>query len=157
MRGKPNDGYQRHHRYKHYKQKLVWVLFDSGSEGDFVFVNKDKPMLLPSSKRLVPQLWNTSNGMFQTKCEARIELNFLKYSDSNRFFVEPDVVEYSEHNRPLYDLILGKETMKVLGIILDFKAKSIAVDKVILPMKTINLGTAQHTGCYQTCNTDPRF
>jgi hypothetical protein len=52
---------------KHYKQNLVWVLVDSGSDGNLVFVNKDKPMLLPSSKWLVPQSWNISNGIFQTK------------------------------------------------------------------------------------------
>jgi hypothetical protein len=76
------------------KQKLVQVLLDSGSDEDLVFINKDKPMLLPSSKRLVPQLWNTLNGMFQTKHKAGIELNFFKYSDSKRYLVEPDIVEY---------------------------------------------------------------
>ncbi len=76
MRGKPKDGCYRHRSNKHYKQKLVRVLLDSGFDNDLVFVNKDKPMLLPSSKRLVPQLWNTSNGMFQTKRKAGIELNY---------------------------------------------------------------------------------
>ncbi len=83
MWGKPKDGYHRHCSNKHYKQKLVRALLDSGSDGDLVFVNKDKPMLLPSSKRLVPQFWNTLNGMFQTKHKAGIELNFFEYSDSN--------------------------------------------------------------------------
>jgi hypothetical protein len=59
MRGKPKDGCHCHRSNKHYKQKLVRVLLDRGSDGDLVFVNKDKPMLLPYSKRLVPQLWNT--------------------------------------------------------------------------------------------------
>jgi hypothetical protein len=72
MRGKPKDGHHRHHSNKHFKQKLVRVLLDSGSDGDLVFVNKDKSMLLPSLKRLVPQSWNTSNGMFQTKRKAGI-------------------------------------------------------------------------------------
>jgi hypothetical protein len=139
MRGKPKDDYHHHCSNKHYKQKLVRVLLDSGSDSNLVFVNKDKPMLLPSSKRLVPQSWNTLNGMFQTKRKARIELNFFKYSsDSKRFFAEPDVVEYRENNRPQYDLILGTDTMKVLGIVLDFKAKTMTVDEVILPMRNIN-------------------
>jgi hypothetical protein len=77
MRGKPKDGYHCCHSNKHYNQKLVRVLLDSGSDGNFVFFNKDKPMLLPYSKRLVPQSWNTLNGIFQTKPKARIELNFL--------------------------------------------------------------------------------
>ncbi len=42
MRGKPREGYHRHHSNKHYKKKLVRVLLDSGSDGDLVFVDKDK-------------------------------------------------------------------------------------------------------------------
>jgi hypothetical protein len=66
MRGKPKNGHHRQCSNKHYK-KLVQVLLDYDSDGDLVFVDKDKPMLLPSLKRLVPQSWNTLNGMFQTK------------------------------------------------------------------------------------------
>jgi hypothetical protein len=116
----------------------VRVLLDSGFEGDLIFVDKDKPMLLPSSKRLVPQLWNTSNGMFQANCKAQIELNFFEYSDSKRYLAEPDIVEYNKDNKPQYDFILGAKTMKKYGIILDFKDKMITVDEVKLPMKNIN-------------------
>jgi hypothetical protein len=66
MRGRPKHSQHHQCSSKHYKQKLVWILLDSGSDGDLIFVDKDKPMLLPSSKRLVPQLWNTLNGRFQT-------------------------------------------------------------------------------------------
>ena len=56
MRGRPKHGHHRQGSNKHYKQKLVRVLLDSGSDGNLVFVDKDKPILLPSLKRLVPQL-----------------------------------------------------------------------------------------------------
>ncbi len=56
MRGRPKHGHHRQRSNKHYKQKLVRGLLDSASNGDLVFIDKDKPMLLPSSKRLVPQL-----------------------------------------------------------------------------------------------------
>jgi hypothetical protein len=79
MRGRPKQSHHHQRSNKHYKQKLVWVLLDSGSDGNLVFVDKDKPMLLPSSKRLVPQLWNTSNGMFQNKRKAEIKLNFFEF------------------------------------------------------------------------------
>ncbi len=95
-------------------------------------------MLLPYSKRLDPQSWNTSNGIFRTKRKARIELNFSKYSDSKKFFAEPDVAKYSKINKPQYDLILGTNTMKELGIVLNFKANTITIDEVILPMRNIN-------------------
>jgi hypothetical protein len=70
--------------HKHYKQKLVRVRLDSGSDVDLIFVDKDKPMLLPLSKRLVPQLWNTSIRKLQTNQKAQIELNFFEYTDSKK-------------------------------------------------------------------------
>jgi hypothetical protein len=115
----------------------VRVLLDSGSDGDLVFVDKE-PMLLPSSKRLVPRSWNTSNGMFQTKRKAEIKLNFFEYSNRRKYLAEPDIVEYEKNNRPQYDLILGVKTMKRYGIILDFKDKKITVDEVKLPMQNIS-------------------
>jgi hypothetical protein len=93
MRDNPKDGYTHQCSNKHCNQRIVWVLVDSGSDNDLIFVNKDKPMLLPYSKRPVPQLWNTLNGIFQTRRKARVELNFFKYSNSKRYHVEPDVVE----------------------------------------------------------------
>jgi hypothetical protein len=99
MRGRPKHGHHRQRSNKHYKQKKVQVLLDSGSDGNLVFVDKDKLMLLPSSKRLVPQLWNTSNGRFQTKQKADIELNFFEYSDSKRYLAAPDIVEYDKINK----------------------------------------------------------
>jgi hypothetical protein len=85
MRGRPKHGHHRQCSNKHNKQKLVWVLLHSGSDWDLVFVDKDKSMLLPSLKKLVPQSWNTLNGIFQTKGKAEIELNFFEYSNSKRY------------------------------------------------------------------------
>ncbi len=96
-------------------------------------------MLLPSSKRLVPQLWNTLNGMFQTKRKAEIELNYFEYADRKRYLAEPDIIKYDKNNKPQYDLIFGVKTMKQYGTILDFKDKMITVDEVKLPMQTSTL------------------
>jgi hypothetical protein len=101
-------------------------------------VSKDKSMLLPYSKRLVPWSWNTSNGIFQTQRKVRGELNFFKYSDSKRFHVEPDVVEYNKDSKPQYDLILGTVTMKEFSIILNFRDKMMTIGEIILPMRNIN-------------------
>jgi hypothetical protein len=130
-----------------HKQKLVRVLLDSGSDCNLIFVDKNKPMLLPSSKRLVPQSWNTLNGMFQTKRKAEIELNFFEYLNRKRYLAELDIIEYDKSNKPQYDLILGVKTMKKYGIILDFKAKMITVEKVKLPIQNINYLQGSSTLC----------
>jgi hypothetical protein len=106
MMGKPKDGYHCHPSNKHYKTKIVQVLLDSGSNGDLIFVRKDKSMLLPYSKNLAPQSWNTLNGIIQTKHKAGMELNFFDYSDCNRYYSESDVVKYQKDINPQYDLIL---------------------------------------------------
>ncbi len=77
MRGRPMHGHHRQRSNKHYKRKLVRVLLDSDSDGDIIFIDKDKPMFLPSAKRLVPRSWNTSSGRFQTTRKAEIELIFF--------------------------------------------------------------------------------
>ncbi len=138
MRGNHKDGYTRQCSNKHCKQKKVWVLLDSDSDGDLIFVNKDKPVLLPYLKRLVPQSWNTLNRIFLTRRKAWVELNFFEYSDSKRYHVEPDLVEYDKDNRPQYDLILGTVSMNEFGVILKFRDKMITIDEIILPMRKIN-------------------
>jgi hypothetical protein len=37
----------------------------------------------------------------------------------------------------MYDLIIGKQTMHDLGVVLDFKEKTIQVEKILLPMRNI--------------------
>ncbi len=38
---------------------------------------------------------------------------------------------------PVYDLIIGKQTMHDLGVKLDFQEKTITIDKILLPMRNI--------------------
>jgi hypothetical protein len=49
------------------------------------------------------------------------------------------MVEYKKGSKPQYNIILGTETMKELGIMLGFKAKMITIDEIILPMTNINI------------------
>jgi hypothetical protein len=44
MRGRPKHNHHRQCSNKHYKQKLVWILLDSGFSGDLIFVDKDKTL-----------------------------------------------------------------------------------------------------------------
>jgi hypothetical protein len=63
-------------------------------------------MMFPYSKGLIPQSWNTLNGI-SPRCSAKEELNFLEDSDSKRFLSEPDAVKYNKDSKPLHDLVLG--------------------------------------------------
>ncbi len=50
--------------------------------------------------------------------------------------MEPNVFEYNRKvGKPVFDLIIGCNSMEKLGIVMDFKAKSITIDEIILPMR----------------------
>ena len=135
--------YSRAHHHKSSKQatkeKLIRVLLDSGSDGDLLFHQKGKPKHVPYLTRQVPCSWHTSNGVFQTKGRAKLSIRFFEYSNSKEFLTEPDVFEYDRKmGKPVFDLIIGCNSMENLGIVLDFKARSITIDEIILPMRNIN-------------------
>ena len=66
-------------------------------------------------------------------------VKFFDYSISREYFIQPDVVEYKDPmDKPGFDLILGSNTMKELGIVLDFWTKEIRLDEISLPMRDNN-------------------
>ena len=79
-----------------------------------------------------------SNGVFQTKGRDKLSIRFFEYSNSKEFLAEPDVFKYNQKmSKPVFDLIIGCNSNEKLGIVLDFKAKSITIDEIILPMRSI--------------------
>ena len=93
---------------------------------------------IPVIKRAVPQSWGTSNGTFVTDKVGNFEIAFLDYSSSKKVHLAPDIVEYKPGiDAPMYDLIIGKNTMHDLGVVLDFNQSTIQIDEILLPMRDI--------------------
>jgi hypothetical protein len=89
-------------------------------------------------KQVVPQSWGTFNGTFVTDKVGNIEISFVEYLASKKVRLQPDIVEYSPRDQtPMYDLIIGKQTMHDLGVKLDFQEKTITIAKILLPMRNI--------------------
>jgi hypothetical protein len=120
------------------KNKTIRVILDSGSSGDLLFMKKGSSKCISIVKRVVPQSWGTSNGTFITNKVSNIEISFVEYSASRKVRLQPDIVEYSPGDQaPMYDLIIGKQTMHDLGVKMDFQEKTITIDKILLPMRNI--------------------
>ena len=120
------------------KNKTIRVLLDSGSSGDLLFMKKGASKDIPVIKRAVPQSWGTSNGTFVTDKVGSVEIAFVDYSGSKKVQLAPDIVEYKPGSgKPMYDLIIGKNTMHDLGVVLDFKQSTIQIDEILLPMRDI--------------------
>ncbi len=65
-------------------------------------------------------------------------MSFVEYLASKKVCFQPDIVEYSPGDQaPMYDLIIGKQTMHNLGVKLDFQEKTITIDEILLPMRNI--------------------
>ena len=76
---------------------------------------------------------------FQANGRGKLRLKFFEYSASREYTIQPDIVEYdnSHMNKPGFDLILGCNTMKELGIFLAFLTKEITLDEIALPIRDI--------------------
>jgi hypothetical protein len=113
-------------------------VLDTGSSGDLLFIRKGSKKYTPTMKRAVPQSRGTSNGIFQTKKVGMIDISFMEYSTSKLVCLTPDIVQYKVGApSPLYDLIIGKQTLHDIGVVLDFKEKNITIDSILLPMRNI--------------------
>jgi hypothetical protein len=75
------------------KNKIIRVLLDYGSSGDLLFMKKGSSNPISVVKRVVPQLWGTSNGTFVTDRVGKIEISFVEYSASKKVRLQPDIAE----------------------------------------------------------------
>lgn len=48
------------------------------------------------------------------------------------------LTDEDELDKPVFDLIIGVESMKRLGIVLDFNNQDITIDEIALPMRDIS-------------------
>jgi hypothetical protein len=120
------------------KNKTIRVLLDSGSSADLLFMKKGSSKCISVVRWVFHQSWGTSNGTFITDKVGDIEISFVEYSASKKVRLQADIVEYSLGDQaPMYDLIIGKQTMHDLGIVLDFQEKTITINEVLLPMRNI--------------------
>ncbi len=121
------------------KNKTIRVLLDSGSSGDLLFMKKGSSKRISVVKRVVAQSWGTSNGSFVTDRVGNIEISCVEYLASKENCLQLDIVEHTSpgDQAPMYDLIIGKQTMHNLGVKLDFQEKTITIDKIFLPMRNI--------------------
>ena len=112
------------------------VLFDSGSDGDILFLPKKKMKNLPWElvNRAYPVTWGTSSGSFDTTVQAKLRMLLPEFSQSKIFDCTPDVKIVHEGDTA-YDLIVGIETMAEWDAILDFKRHEITIDEQTIPMR----------------------
>ncbi len=113
---------------------------------------------IPVVSRAVPESWSTSNGTFKTKKVGEVELSFVEYSASKMEHLCPYIDKYAKGGPlPLYNLIIGKQTLHDIVAVLDFKERTITIDDILLPMRNINnLQNLAFSGCSSSTPASPR-
>ncbi len=120
------------------RNKTIGVLLDSGPSGYLLFEKIGSTKHISVAKRAVPQSWGTSSGTFITDNVGDIDISFVEYSTSKKVCLQLIIVEYGPGDQaPMYDLIISKQTLHNLGVVLDFKEKTIQIDEILLPMRII--------------------
>ena len=65
-------------------------------------------------------------------------MKFPEFLSSKLFTLKPDTVDIPlEMNKPVYDLIIGADTMAKMSIVMDFSKCKITIDHNVLPMKKV--------------------
>lgn len=118
-----------------WKNRVLRILLDSGSEGDLAFVPKGDLKNYSLTERAYPQQWGTSDSEFTTKYMADMELLFPEFSENKILSLKPDVKVCSTGHKPVYDVIIGVETLASWGVMLNFRTRTIDLDGLSIPMK----------------------
>ena len=67
-------------------------------------------------------------------------MRFPAYSKSKYFSIKPDIIELGNNTEePMFDFILGVETLANIGVVLDFGIKSIVLTIFQIPYSNSKL------------------
>jgi hypothetical protein len=70
---------------------------------------------------------------------GEVELSFVEYLASKKVHLHLDIIDYCKGRPPpLYNPLIGKQTLHDIGAVLDFKERTITIDDILLPMRNIN-------------------
>ena len=136
------------------------VLLECGSDGDLIVIKPADVKNINPLKRIHPLVWGTSNGDFETTEVDNVDIKFTESSRINIFSVEPDIIMLDKSApNPAFGMILGVDTLREFGVILNFADSTITIDHhevITRPLNACNnVGTRRHILKQQTGPWEP--
>ena len=113
------------------KPKIIKALLDTGAEASILFKHWSKKLRVHETKQ---QSWKTVAGNFITNGKCKIQFKIPELSESR--IVEHTVHISSKESR--YDMIIGCDILKALGLRLNFSDMTIHWDEASIPMKPMD-------------------
>ena len=114
------------------KGKALCALLDSGTSSTILDKKFAKKLRL---KRDSTTKWVTAAGTFETSEKAKVNMQLPQLSESMTVTTE---VHVADSISPRYDMIIGRDLMRELGIKLDFAEDQIEYQHLTLPMTDID-------------------
>jgi len=136
--------------------KIVYLraLFDSGTTTSMISSNHVEYMKKMKLKN--PSVWITKAGTFTTTVTVQIEFKFIECDDRKSIRFKFHVYNIDVPSK--YDIIIGTDILKTLGITLSFENNSIIWENLQIPMKIMKelsqLQTVFQTQNLQSFSTD---
>ena len=119
-------------------KKILCILLDSGASASII--HSSYVLRNELRRNDVTNEWSTMAGTFKTTRLAEIKLKFPELSDSAEINVNCHVTKQKSN----YDLILGREILRKLGINLNFLNNTTKWNDTSIPMKPVHNSTRTH-------------
>ena len=119
-------------------KKILRILLDSGASASII--NSSYVLRNELQKNNDTHEWTTMAGTFKTTRLAEIKLKLPELSDTAEINVKCHVTK----QKSKYDLILGREILRELGITLNFNNNTINWSDTSIPMKPVENNTRIH-------------
>ena len=118
---------------KNIKEDITYIkiLLDSGASSSII--NKHCIEGLKLDKSQVTE-WRTSAGVFTTNEQTKLNLKLPEFFEQRIIMCDVHVTE----NTSTYDMIMGRDLLRELGIEISFSTESVTWDDVSIPMKPFN-------------------
>jgi transposase InsO family protein len=117
---------------------MVKALLDSGASKSLIKASLVKKLRIKPSPSTV--VWTTAAGKLDTKEKCSVEFMLPELSPSQT--CTWDVHLISEKASPRYDMIIGRDLLKVLGIQINFSEEVIRMGTAEIPMRTPDVTVA---------------
>ena len=108
--------------------KTITILFDSGSEESVIQKNTLGKYI---SENTTPTLWSTAGGDLTTYAKTKVEFTLPEFYENTLLVWKMHVFDQKLN----YDIIIGRDLMRELGIKLDFERHRTRWLDVSIPMK----------------------
>lgn len=118
--------------------RTIRALLDSGSDGTIIIQKYAGKRFAKKRYKSVPQVWNTRGGAYSTSQKADISFILPEFATQRTINAKVFVDTTTDPKDVDYDMIIGGDLMRELGIDVCYSSLTVRWDEFEVPMKEAN-------------------